>query len=58
MCIRDSLVYDASNANKKFLKRIPGGVEIEELPSDNPLLLSSLLAKKVVIMFYGNVVLF
>ena len=40
------LVYDASTANKKFLKRIPAGVEIEELPSDNPILLSNLLAKK------------
>ena len=40
------VVYDASTADKKFLKRIPEDVEIEELSSDNPLLLSNLLAKK------------
>ena len=53
MCIRDScklartlVVYDSSTADKKFLERIPEGVEIEELSSDNPILLSHLLAKK------------
>ena len=48
MCIRDRtlVVYDASNADKKFLKRIPEGVEIEALSSSNPMLLSNLLAKK------------
>ncbi len=40
------IVYDSSTANKKFLKRFPECVEIEELPSDNPKLLSNLLAKK------------
>ena len=40
------VVYDSSTANKKFLKRIPECVEIEELPSDNPKLLSNLIAKK------------
>ena len=40
------VVYDASTADKKFLKRIPKCVEIEELSSDNPILLSNLLAKK------------
>ena len=40
------VVYDSSTANKKFLKRIPECVEIEALPSDNPKLLSNLLAKK------------
>ena len=40
------VVYDASTADKKSLKRIPECVEIEELSSDNPLLLSNLLAKK------------
>ena len=40
------VVYDASTADKKFLKRIPEGVEIEALSSDNPKLLSKLLAKK------------
>ncbi len=40
------VVYDASTADKKLLKRIPEGVDIEELSSDNPILLSTLLAKK------------
>ena len=40
------VVYDASTANKKFLNRIPEGVEIEALSSDNPILLSNLLSKK------------
>ncbi len=40
------VVYDTSTANKNFLKRIPECVEIMELPSDNPKLLSNLLAKK------------
>ena len=43
---RTLVVYDSSTANKKYLKRIPECVEIEELPSDNPKLLSNLLAKK------------
>ena len=43
---RTLVVYDSSTANKKYLERIPDGVEIEELSSDNPLLLSNLLAKK------------
>jgi len=40
------VVYDNTTADKKFLNRIPEGVEIEELSSDNPILLSNLLAKK------------
>ena len=40
------VVYDASTADKKYLKRIPEGVEIEALSSDSPILLSKLLAKK------------
>ena len=40
------VVYDTSTADKKFLKRIPEGIEIEGLSSDNPILLSNLLAKK------------
>ncbi len=40
------VVYDSSTANKKYLNRIPEYVEIEELPSDNPKLLSNLLAQK------------
>ena len=43
---RTLVVYDSSTANIKYLKRIPECVEIEELPSDNPKLLSNLLAKK------------
>ena len=40
------VVYDSSTADKNFLKRIPKHVEIEELSTDNPILLSNLLAKK------------
>ena len=43
---RTLVVYDASTADKRFLDRIPECVEIEELSSDNPILLSNLLAKK------------
>ncbi len=43
---RTLVVYDASTADEKFLKRIPESVEIEKLSSDNPILLSNLLAKK------------
>ncbi len=43
---RTLVVYDASTADEEFLKRIPEGIEIEKLPSDNPILLSNLLAKK------------
>ncbi len=40
------VVYDASTADQKYLKRIPECVEIMGIPSDNPVLLSNLLAKK------------
>tara|TARA_Y100000766_G_scaffold251402_1_gene235047 strand:- start:49 stop:1140 length:1092 start_codon:yes stop_codon:yes gene_type:complete len=43
---RTMVVYDASTANEKFLKRIPSCVEVEQISSDNPQLLSNLLAKK------------
>ena len=43
---RTLVVYDSSTANKKYLKRIPKGVEIAALPSDNPKFLSNLLAQK------------
>ena len=43
---RTLVVYDSSTANEKFLKRIPKCVEIAEVSSDNPRLISSLLAKK------------
>ena len=40
------VVYDASSANEKLLNRIPKCVEVEQLSSDDPELLSKLLAKK------------
>ena len=40
------VVYDASTANEEFLDRIPKCVEVEKLSSDNPELLSKLLAKR------------
>ena len=40
------VVYDSSSANEKYLKRIPKNVEIEKVSSDNPSLLSKLLAKR------------
>tara|TARA_B100000212_G_scaffold167028_1_gene125609 strand:+ start:2445 stop:3530 length:1086 start_codon:yes stop_codon:yes gene_type:complete len=40
------VVYDASSANEKNLKRIPKNVKVEKLQSDNPKLLSELLAQK------------
>ena len=40
------VVYDSSSANEKFLDRIPKCVEVVKLSSDNPELLSKLLAKR------------
>ena len=40
------LIYDSSTANEKFLTRIPKCVEVEKVSSDNPELISKLLAKK------------
>ena len=40
------LIYDSSTANEKFLARIPQCVEVEKLSSDNPELISKLLAKR------------
>ena len=40
------IIYDSSTANESFLKRIPQGVEIEKVSSDNPELISKLLAKR------------
>ena len=40
------VIYDSSTANKKLLKKIPKCVEVEEVSSDNPKLISKLLAKK------------
>ncbi len=42
---RTLIVYDKSSANEKYLKRIPKNVEIENVNSDNPILISELLAK-------------
>ena len=40
------VVYDSSTANESFLHRIPKCVEVEKVCSDNPELLSKLLAKR------------
>ena len=40
------IAYDSSTANEKFLERIPKCVEVEKLTSDNPELISKLLAKR------------
>ena len=40
------IVYDSSSADKRYLKKIPKNINIEEIPSDNPKLLSEILAKK------------
>ena len=40
------VVYDGSSANEKYLDKIPRCVEIAKIPSDNPKLLSELLAQR------------
>ena len=40
------LVYVGSSANEKFLDKLPKCVDIAKIPSDNPRLLSKLLAKR------------
>ena len=40
------VIYDSSTANKSFLSRIPKCVEVEKVSSDNPELISKLLAKR------------
>jgi len=40
------VIYDSSTANESFLSRIPKCVEVEKVSSDNPELISKLLAKK------------
>ena len=40
------VVYDSSSANESFLSRIPKFVEVEKVSSDNPELISKLLAKR------------
>ena len=38
--------YDSSTANENYLKRIPKCVEVEKVSSDNPELISKILAKR------------
>ena len=40
------VIYDGSKANEKYLKRIPKSVEIVKVKSDNPKLVSNILAQK------------
>ena len=40
------VIYDGSKANENFLKRIPTNVEIAKISSDNPKLVSNLLAER------------
>ena len=40
------VIYDSSTANKSYLSRIPKCVEVEEVTSDNPELISKILAKR------------
>ncbi len=40
------VIYDSSTANEENLKRIPKNVLVEKVSSDNPKLISSLLAEK------------
>ena len=40
------IIYDSSTANERFLTRIPKCVEVEKVASDNPELISKILAKR------------
>jgi len=40
------VIYDSSKANESFLKRIPQCVDVEEVSSDDPELISKILAKR------------
>ena len=40
------VIYDSSTANESYLKRIPQCVEVEKVASDNPELISKILAKR------------
>jgi len=40
------LIYDSSTANEEFLTRIPQCVEVEKVSSDNPELISKILAER------------
>jgi len=40
------VIYDSSTANENYLNRIPKSVEVEKVSSDNPELISKILAKR------------
>ena len=40
------VIYDSSTANESYLSRIPKCVEVEKVLSDNPELISKILAKR------------
>jgi diaminohydroxyphosphoribosylaminopyrimidine deaminase/5-amino-6-(5-phosphoribosylamino)uracil reductase len=40
------VIYDSSTANERFLARIPDCVDVEKVSSDNPELISTLLAER------------
>jgi len=40
------VIYDSSTANESYLSKIPKCVEVEKVPSDNPELISKILAKR------------
>ena len=40
------IIYDSSSANESYLSRIPKCVEVEKVSSDNPELISKILAKR------------
>ena len=40
------VIYDSSTANENYLTRIPDCVEVEKISSDNPELISKILASK------------
>ena len=40
------VIYDSSTANENYLNRIPKSVEVEKVKSDNPELISKILAKR------------
>ncbi len=44
--VKTLVVYVASSANEKYLDRLPSCVEFAKIPSDNPKLLSKLLAQR------------
>ena len=40
------VIYDSSTANERYLSRIPKCVEVEKVSSDNPVLISKILAQR------------